>query len=182
MGENLEEKIYQYGDSFYTFEEICELFVHTGFEKKQKFKDCLAHFLLAQILRKGGFSKYADIIDDLGRLEKSGIDKNLSKVEEFFHRNEYSLKVKRLFGLSGIINKYKISEFVNGEWLLKKLVSSTIGSSYDVLEQDDFSLINIDGLTDEECHAISDNFQRNMRNEELVFYKSKRLEKERKPL
>ena len=44
MGEKLEEKIYQYGDSFYTFEEICELFVHISYEKKKQFKDIVDTF------------------------------------------------------------------------------------------------------------------------------------------
>ncbi len=76
-----------------------------------------------------------------------------------------------LFGLNGIINGYKINEFINGEWLLNKIVSLTLGSSYHVQSRDDFSLIDYDNLETDECLAIINNYKRNIKNLELVYYK-----------
>ncbi len=176
MNSDLNKKIYKYGDEFYSFEEIYKIFKDVPFDKKKKFKDCFAHFTLAQILKKGALDEYATILELISMLEKKTVENVLSKREALAVNKEYLVKTKKLFSLSGKIDDAKISEFVNGEWLLTKLVSLSLGSSYPKDECSDFMAVNCDALEVEECNVIGKNFIRNMRSEDTIFYKTpKRL-------
>ena len=172
MGNELEEKIYKYGDSYYSFKEMYEIYNRTFPTKKKQFKDCIAHYILSEIFRKCDLVKEANNIEAIADIEKNNLNIKPSKMSRFINEKEYLLRVKFLFGISGLINKYKVSEFVNGEWLLERLVSLTIGSSYEKNEYDEFSLIDYNSLSKDECMAIIDNYKRNIRGEEIVFYRA----------
>ncbi len=172
------EQIYKYGDKYYSFEEICEIYAHIYMESKKNFRDCLSHFILAQIFRKAHHDREAYMIEDIANLEKKHVEKRFSKIESFLYHKAYSLKVMLLFGLNSEKNSYKNSEFINGEWLLNKLVSLTLGSRYQRYEHSDLSLIDYNSFLEDECLAIVENFKRNIHNEEIVYYRSpKKLEK-----
>ena len=168
--EELDNKIYRYGMLFYSFNELYSIYNSLNMEKKKIFKDCLAHYSLIQILEKSGNTKYTSYIEMIAGLEKKRIDNLFNKKELLTYNKEYLLKVKKLVSLFSKSTDGKLNEFVNGEWLLNKLVSLTLGSSYKKDELNDFSIIKYDLLTNEECMAITDNFIKNMNDEEIKFY------------
>ncbi len=175
MDSDLSKKIYKFGDTFYSAEELYNIYNSINSERVKKFKDCIAHFILAQIFRKAGLIKDADIIESIALLEKRNLD---GKSPNFLRKKEYTLRIMQLYGLNGMVNKYKINEFINGEWLLTKLVNLTLGYICQPIGQGSFPLIDYDDLTESECREIAENFKRNVRNEEIVFFhSSKRLNK-----
>ena len=174
----MDEKIYKYGDNYYDIEEIYDLESRMTVIKRKAFRDCISHNILAQIFRRSNLDKEATIIESIADLEKTKIDKNLSKAESVIYNTKYSFYVTKLFLMTGRFEKFKTSEFSNGGWLLSRLVSLTIGSGYPVCSYNDLSIIDYTALTEDECKAIADNYRRNIRGEELEFYKSaKALEK-----
>ncbi len=51
MTDNLNyKKIYKYGNCFFNFDELYEIYNGISFDKKKLFKDCIAHFTLEQII------------------------------------------------------------------------------------------------------------------------------------
>ena len=172
----MDSKIYKYGTQYYSFEEMYQLYKSTSYDMRKKMKDCMCHFILAEILKKGGLYKYGEDLDNVALFESQHMESHLSKRQQVI----YQLKIAKLMGFAEFKNKYKASELVNGEWVLNKLVSLTIGSSYPKDEQDDFSLINYNDMSEEECTAVADNFLKNIWNEELVQYRfPKKLGKSR---
>ena len=174
MSDELSKKIYKYGPQFYSFEEMYHLYNDAALSAKRKTIDCMYHYILAQILKKGGLQRQGDYLDSIALFEFEHMNLQMSKIQQLI----YKLKIAKLLGLALIKNGYKASEFVNGEWLSKKLISITVGSSYPVDEFNGFTLINYGDLSEGECSAIADNFIRNLWNEEFVQYRHpKGLEK-----
>ncbi len=42
-------KIYRYGDKYYSIEELYEIYNKVHFDNKKAFKDCLCHYILKKI-------------------------------------------------------------------------------------------------------------------------------------
>ncbi len=175
MNKDFGEKIYKYGKEYYSFKEMCEIYNIIPLNNRKKFKDYVSHMILAQILRKSGLDKYANSIESIGELERKKLEHKLSKLEKLIYNKEYLLKIMKLYGLNSIVNNFKINEFINGEWLLNKLVTLTIGSGCKVNDYDDFSLIDYSYLTTDACLAIAANFKRNMKDEQIIYYNSGRV-------
>lgn len=184
MDDEFFEHAFYYDDRYYTFSELFEMYKKMPMERKQLFKDALAHFTLAEILRRCFYDKrFIALIEELAnkestRIELYGID--CGRILLGYERN-YNSKLRKLINLAGkSISKddSRMNVFINGEWLLNNLVSLTLGSSYEKDELNDFSLIKYQQFSDDECLAISNNFVRYLRGEEIVYYNSpKKLRK-----
>ena len=172
----MKNKMYYYDDRYYTIEEIYEKYEKLVDEQKKGFRDALAHFTLAGILVNCNYDeRYINIIVELSRLETAFVDLygaycgNISLAL----RGQYRKKLRKLINLTGKVacnEDTRINRFKNGEWLLNNLVCLTIGSSFEKDSIGDLSLIDCDSFSDDECRAISDNFVRDMRDEEIIFY------------
>ncbi len=172
MNDNLNKKIYRYGNEYYSIEELYDLYEKSNPNKRKTMKDCLCHFILLEIFKKAGNNKYSSNLESIADIEFKYIEANLSKFEKYLYNKEYNIRLKKLLGIGGIINKYKASELINGEWLLEKIVSLSLGSNYMIDEYNGFSLINYNNLSVDECIVITENFKRNIWNEEFSFYNS----------
>ncbi len=163
-------KIYRYGDKYYSIEELYEIYNKIHFDNKKAFKDCLCHYILSEIFKKAGINSN-DILS-IANIEYKYINGNLSKINKFINDEKYSLLIKKIFGLKSVIKKYKVSEFINGEWILNKLISQTLGSGVKKDIIDNLELIDYTTLTEEECLEITKNFRRNINDEEIIFIKN----------
>ena len=178
------DNTYFYDDRYYTLEEINEKYQKVSEGQKKLFRDTLAHFTLAGILVYGHYDeRYIDSILKLARIEAAIIDLYGSDcgVVSLALKGQYERELRRLINLTGKLvseNDNRIQEFKNGEWLLNKIICLTIGSSYEKEIIGDLFLVNYDLLSDDECLAIADNFVRNMKGEEIVFYNESKHLKE----
>ena len=168
--EEISDKIYRYGDNYYTIDEIYDLYKRINIDKRKLMTDCICHYIFSEIFKKAG-DKHATDLETLANLEFEKIE-SVSKTKKIVFKTEYNRIIRKILGLGGYINKYKRNELVNGEWLLKKIVSLTIGSNYEVCDYHGFSFIKYDSLDEDVCKAIVDNFKRNIWNEDYVFYNS----------
>ena len=175
METEVSNKIYRYGEEYYSIEEIYELYKYIGPDRRKLMKDCVCHYILSEIFKKADNSKYASELEAISNLEYKRLTTNLSKIDRIKFSNEYAKYLRKLLGLGGFINKYKRNELINGEWIFKQVVSETIGSNYQIDDYHGFTFIRYDSLTSDECKAITDNFKRNIWNEELVFYNSPKV-------
>ena len=172
MENEINNKIYKYGEGYYNIEEIYDLYKHIGVDKRKPMRDCICHYILSEIFKKGKNHKYEERLEEIANLEFQLLESNIDKKERKRLNSEYTKVLRRLLGLGGFINKYKRNELINGEWILNKLVSETIGSNYEIDDYHGFTFIKYDTLTNGECEAIEENFKRNIWNEPLVFYNS----------
>lgn len=170
MEQNNERKVYKYGENYYTFKEIHNLYENSNYKKETK--DCICNFILAEILKRGELAKEGEALDSLTSYRVKHIGKSMNKSESFLYNRIMSLMKFKILGLAAIKNSYKASELMNGEWILNKLVSLTLGANYPINQIDDFVLINCMDLSSEQCIAIAENFIRNIWNEELIQYKN----------
>lgn len=178
MSNDSDYKIFQYGDGFYSIDEIYEIDSKKNFDKRSLFRNCISHNILARIFARCHLDREASILESIADLEMKKVDKSFNKAEKVIYNMKFSLYTTKLFLASGSLQKYRMAEFSNGDWLLRKIISLTFGSSYPALSCNDFSLLDYNSLTEEECKAIVANFKRNIRGEDLVFYKNIRtLEK-----
>lgn len=174
----MEDKIYLYNRYYYSLDEIKDMYESIPFEQKKSFKDAIAHYTLLEILDRCNYDKRVrELIESLADTEAAliGMYGSDCGTPMLALRGMYERNIKKLINLTGkLVTKddNRINIFKNGEWLLNNLVCLTIGSSFEKDIIDDLFLINYNFLTEDECLAISDNFIRNMRGEEIVFYKS----------
>ena len=177
MESEINDKTFFYDYRYWTLEEISEMYKSLAPEKKKLFRDSLAHYTLAEILRKCDYDRslihtvWELAGDEADRMNLIGSD--CGRVLLGYER-KYNSKLRKLINLIGkIVNKdddSRMNRFANGEWFLNNLVRLTIGSSFEKITIDDLTLIDYNSISEEECHAIADNFVRNMRNEEIIFY------------
>lgn len=174
----MEDKIYLYNNYYYSFDEIKEMYEKIASEKKKSFRNTLAHYTLLEILDKCNYDKkIRELVENLANEEAIiigmyGADCGTPMLAI---KGMYNKNIRKLINITGKVASRDDSRenlFMNGEWMLNNLVCLTIGSSFEKTVDGDLSLINYNSLTEEECRAISDNFMRNMRDEEIVFYKS----------
>ena len=173
MDDEFFEHAFYYEDRYYTFSELYEMYKKLPMERKKLFKDAIAHYTLAEILRKCYYDKrIIASIEELADKESTKIalyGTDCGRVLLGYERN-YNSKLRKLVNLAGKpVNKddSRMNVFINGEWLLNNLVSLTLGSSYEKDELEDFSLIKYQQLSEDECLAISDNFVRYMKGEKI---------------
>lgn len=170
------ENKYYYDEEYYSKEELYEMYQKLHDEQKKPFRDSLAHFTLSEILKKCDYDeRYTNGILELARIE-DGIIKMYGAdcgTPTLAFRGLYRRNLRKLINLTGKLvsaNDHRIDEFDNGEYLLNKLVSLTLGSYYAKDEINDLSLIDYNFLSKDECLAIADNFIRDMKDEEIVSY------------
>lgn len=172
----MNNKYYFYDNEYYSIKEISEMYRKLNPSLKKEFKDSISHFILLEILKKCNYDeRYIELIESLAGIEASLIDMYGADcgTPMLALRGMYNRNLKKLINLTGKLvtrDDDRINRFENGEWLLNNLVCLTIGSSFEKDIIDDLFLIDYNTLTEEECLAISDNFIRNMRDEEIVFY------------
>lgn len=177
------DKQYFYDNKYLTLDEISELYKRLSYDKKKIFKDSMAHYTLAEILRRCNYDKrmintILEIAgDEVDRMNLIGTDCGRPLLG---YERRYKSKLRKLINLTGkIVNKdddSRMNRFINGEWFLNNLVCLTIGSSFEKDIIDDLVLIDYNFIGEDECLAIADNFVRNMNDEEIVFYnRPKRL-------
>ena len=142
MSEDIEKRIYKFGEEYYSFEEINNIYTRASDNKKKNIKDCVCHFILADILKRGNQQKHGEELDNIAMYEFEHIETGMSKGENIV----YSLLISRLLGLAGIKNRYKASVLKNGEWFLNNLVSLTLGSSYPTYSNENLKLVNHNDL------------------------------------
>ena len=182
MDDEFFEHAFYYDDRYYTFSELYEMYKKIPMERKHMFKDAIAHYTLAEILRKCFYDKrIIALIEELADKESTRIALYGTDCGRILlgYESNYNSKLRKLINLTGtLINKDDsiMNEFTNGECMLNNLVSHTLGSSYEKDELEDFSLIKYQQFSDDECLAISDNFVRYLKGDKIVLYeKSKRL-------
>ena len=174
----MEDKIYLYNKYYYSFDEIKDMYKKVAYEKRKAFKDTLAHYTLLEILDKCNYDKrIRELIESLADEEAAiiGMYGADCGTPALAIKGMHSKNLRKLINLTGKPASRDDSRenlFANGEWLLNNLVCLTIGSSFEKTVDGDLSLIDYTSLTEEECRAIANNFVRNMRGEEIVFYKS----------
>ena len=174
----MEDKIYLYDNYYYSFDEIKDMYKKIALEKKKSFRDTLAHYTLLEILDKCNYDKkIRELIESLANEEAAiiGLYGADCGTPSLAIKGMYKKNLRKLINLTGKVasrDDGRETLFMNGEWMLNNLVCLTIGSSFEKAVDGDLSLIDYNSLTEEECRAISDNFIRNMRSEEIVFYKS----------
>lgn len=174
------ENKYFYDDKYYSLEEINDMYQKLHEEQKKPFRDTLAHFTLAGILVNCNYDeRYVDSILELAHLEAAIIDLYGADCGNIALalRGQYKKHLRRLINLTGKYDDSKMNIFKNGEWLLSNLVCLTVGSSFEKEIVGDLFLIDCDAFSNDECQAISDNFVRNMRGEEIIFYNGPRHSK-----
>lgn len=179
----MEEKYYFYDYKYWSLEEISTMYKRLSFDKKKLFRDSLAHYTLAEILKKCNYNR--SIIHTVCEIAGEEVDRiNLIGTDcgrpLLGYDRRFKSKIRKLINLTGkLVNKdddSRMNRFINGEWFLNNLVCLTIGSSFEKNIIDDLILIDYNSIGEEECLAIADNFIRDMRNEEIVFYgKSRHL-------
>ena len=86
-----ENKIYQFGDSYYNINEIYKIYDNTNYENKKALKDCLSHYILSEIFKKAGLDN-SDILS-IANIEYKLIKGKLSKVNKFINNKIYSLRL-----------------------------------------------------------------------------------------
>ena len=181
----MEEKYCFYDYKYWTLEEISEMYNKLSLDKKKLFRDSLAHYTLAEILKKSDYDRsmihtvWEIAGEETDHMNLIGTD--CGRVLLGLDRR-YKSKLRKLLNLSGefVFNDddIRIKNFSNGEYFLNSLVCFTIGSSYEKIIIGDLLFIDYENLSKEECKAISDNFMRFMKNEELVLYnENKHLKK-----
>lgn len=174
------EKIYFYDDEYFSLEEICEKYEKLADEQKKRFRDCLAHYTLVQILKICNYDeKYIDAVLELAQTESdiiklygSDCGRVLMAIKSIYEKN-----LRKLINLTGKLvekNDSRLDRFTNGEFLLNTLVCLTLGSSYKKDIVGDLFLIDCDSLSEDECQAIVNNFVRYMSDEEIISYGSPR--------
>ena len=174
----MEDKIYLYNNYYYSFDEIKEMYKKISHEKKKDFRNTLAHYTLLEILDKCNYDKrLRELVESLANEEAAiiGMTGADCGTPLLAIRGMHSKNLRKLINLTGKPVSHDDSRenlFMNGEWLLNNLVCLTIGSSFEKTVDGDLFLIDYNTLSEEECRAISDNFIRNMRGEEIVFHKS----------
>ena len=172
----MEDKIYLYDNYYYSFDEIKYIYNNIAFEKKKSFRDTLAHYTLLEILDKCKYDKrISELVENLANEEAAiiGMYGADCGTPSLAFKGMHKRNLRKLINLTGKPAKQDDSRenlFMNGEWMLNNLVCLTIGSSFEKTVDGDLSLINYNSLTESECHAICENFIRNMRGEEIVFY------------
>ena len=175
----MENKVYFYYGEYLTLKEIYEKYKKLEKEQQKPFRDCLAHFSLLEILKKCNYDeRYIDIINDLAETEAAIINMYGSDCGTpiLALRGMYRRNLRKLINLTGKIaydnEDIRMNIFQNGEWLLNYIVCLTMGSSFEKDVVDDLVLIDYNSLLEDECQAVSDNFVRCLRSEEIVFYKA----------
>ena len=174
------ENKYYFDEAYYSKEELYEMYQKLAEGQKESFRACLAHFSLVEILRKCNYdSRYIEGIEELAELEAGIIKMHGADcgTPMLAYRGLYRRNLKRLINSMGklvSVEDSRINKFNNGEWLLSNLVYLTFGSSFEKEVIGDLLLINYHALSEDECLAISDNFIRYMRDEEVVFYRGPR--------
>ena len=179
----MENKVY-YNNYYYTLEEILDMYKKLEQEQKKDFRDTLAHYSLVQILEKANYDvRMIEGVLDLAGIEAAIINMYGSDCGTpiLALRGLYKRNLRKLINLTGklvSVNDQRIDKFINGEWLLSNLVCQTIGSNFEKVVVDDLFLIDYNSLSEDECLAISDNFVRDMRDEEIIAYdKFRKLKK-----
>lgn len=173
----MENKIYLYDNYYYSFDEIKDMYKSVPLEKKKAFRDTLAHYTLLEILDKCKYdNKIRELVESLSNEEAAVIGMYGADcgTPTLAIKGMHNKNLRKLMNLTGKLAKNddgRENLYMNGEWMVNNLVCLTIGSSFEKDVDGDLSLINTDLLTESECLAISDNFIRNMRGEEIVFYK-----------
>ena len=173
----MEENFYFYHTEYYTSDELYEKYKRLPSEQRKRFRDTLAHFSLVEIMKKCDYDeRIIDCILDLADTEVSRIRLYGSDcgVVSLALEKSYKTDLRRLLNLTGKLSKAddsRMNTFKNGEWLLNNLVCLTIGSSFEKEIIGDLFIIDYNSLSEDECLAISDNFVRCMKEEEIVFYK-----------
>ena len=183
MDDEYFEHAFYYDDRYYTFSELYEMYKKLANEQKKLFKDAIAHFTLAEILRKCFYDKrYIKCVEELSHKESSRISLYGADCGRVLLgiKKMYDMELRELLNVTGklaVKDDNRINLFINGEELLNNIVGSTLGT-YEKDELNDFSLIKYQQLSDEECLAISDNFVRYMKGEKLTLYnEQKKLKK-----
>ena len=181
----MEAKYYFYDYKYYSIKELSDMYNDLSPDKKKVFRDSLAHYTLAEILSRSSYNR--SIVHtiweiagaEVDRMELIGTD---CGVPGLYIRGKYNSTLRKLINLSGELvlknDDERISKFENGEVFLNDLICLTI-DSYEKVMISDFSLIDYETLSKEECIAIADNFTRFMKNEELVYYESQKIYKKK---
>lgn len=174
----MEEKFYYYNKEYYTVGELYEKYKKLSKEQKKRFRDTLAHFALVEIMKKCHYDErimicILELADtEVLRIRQQGID---CGVVSLALEKMYKTDLRTLLNLTGklaVSNDRRMNDFKNGEWLLNNIICLTIGYSYEKEIIDDLFIIDYNSLSEDECLAISDNFVRCMKEEEIVFYKN----------
>ena len=178
----MDNKIYLYDDEYWTLEELYDMYKKLDLEQKKPFRDSLAHFGLAEILKKCNYdNRIIDLILELARIEAAKINLYGSDCGRVLLSlgKAYKKELRKLINLTGKLandDDIRMNIFGNGEWLLKHLVNLTIGSSFEMDNYEDLYVIDYNQFSEDDCLAIANNFICYMRGEELVYYdKSKHL-------
>ena len=181
MEEENKDRIYKYGDSYYSIDVIYDIYRNCNyFKTKKTIKDCICNYILSEILKRGGLEREGNTLDSLTTYRLEHLDKKMSKSEMFAYNKNLFLRGLKILGLAAVKNKYRADELMNGEWVLNKLIYHTLGNSYSTNQIDDFILINYVDLSHDQCVAIAQNFLRNLWNDELIKYKYSSLYEDRK--
>lgn len=174
----MENKDYFYDDNYYSLEEISTIYRKLAIKQRKLFRDSLAHFTLLEILKKCNYDeRIIKSIKELAKIEASRIKLYGSDCGRVLLalEGQYKRELRKLINLTGkliTIDDSRINKFKNGEWLLNNLVCFTIGSSFEKDIVEDLFLIKSNLLEEDECQAIADNFIRDMKGEEIIFYQS----------
>ena len=181
----MEEKKYYFDYKYYSIEELSDIYNKLSPNKRKVFRDSLAHYTLAEILSRSNCNRsmihtvweIAGLEAD--RMEMIGTD---CGVPLLYLGKKYDSTLRKLINLSGELvykdDDDRMNNFKNGELFLNDLICLTI-DSYEKNIISDFSIIDYESLSKEECLAIADNFTRFMKNEELVYYDSGKVYKKR---
>ncbi len=179
----MEEKHYFYDYKYYSIEELSDMYSKLSTDKRKVFRDSLSHYTLAEILSRCNYNRgmihtiweIAGIEAD--RMEMIGSD---CGVPLLYLGKKYDSTIRKLINLTGDLvlknDDERMNNFKNGELFLHDLICLTI-DSYEKNIISDFSLIDYESLSKEECLAIADNFVRFMKNEELVYFDSGKVYK-----
>ena len=179
----MEDKIYFYDYKYWTLEEISEIYKELSQDQKKLFKDAMAHYTLASILNKCNYNR--SMIHTIWEIAGNEVDRmNLIGSDcgtpMLYFNGMYKRYLRKLINLTGKLASHvdsRMNKFANGEWFVNNLVCLTIGSSFEKDIIDDLFLIDCNSLSEDECRAISDNFIRDMNDEEIVFYNVPRKSK-----
>lgn len=169
MKKVFEEKVYKYGDNYYSFQEIYSLCRKNNYNKKLV-KDFVCSYILVEILKIAGFDDVSNALDSFVSYRLKHIESTMNKAKKIIFKKCLFLKGLKVLGSEAFKNSYKIGELMNGEWILNKLVVHTLGYNYPVNQINDFILVDYLSLSKKECVAIADNFMRNLCDNELVRY------------
>jgi len=174
----MDNKVYFYDDEYYTLEEICEKYNKLAIDQKKQFRDALAHFTLTEIFRKCNYDeRIRESVLELAKLEAIRINLYGSDCGRVLLvlESQYKRELRKLMNILSNKDNSKINKFINGELFLYNIIYLTIGSSFEKNIITDLCLIDYNFLSEEECFAISDNFIRDMKDEEIIPYKVQRI-------